>query len=248
MTGVTTTSDWTMVTKRDGSRWTFRASDEGLYYMVQDIKPGTGTALVTTVEFNKNKYTIRDQQRAQLARTIQRRIGRPSLRTYLDIVANNRLKNCPITRDDIIAAEHIWGPELGILKGKTVRLPSEQVRVINTPIPKVILERYRKVELAGDVMKVNGVPFLVTISCELKFGTTQHLKNQFMKTILAAIKEVNGIYRRRGFVITTMSMDGQFDSLTADLMDMGIALNSASNDEHVPVAERRIRTVVGEEW
>jgi hypothetical protein len=40
-----------------------------------------------------------------------------------------------------------------------------------------------------------------------------------------------------------MLMDGQFESLRADLADLRINLNTVSADEHVPEIERRIRTV-----
>ena len=38
-------------------------------------------------------------------------------------------------------------------------------------------------------------------------------------------------------------MDGQFEPLRADLAELGILLNTASNDEHVLEIERQIHTV-----
>ena len=38
-------------------------------------------------------------------------------------------------------------------------------------------------------------------------------------------------------------MDGQFDGLRGDLATLGITLNTASNDEHVPEIECHIRTL-----
>ena len=38
-------------------------------------------------------------------------------------------------------------------------------------------------------------------------------------------------------------MDGQFEPLRGNLAGLGILLNTASNDEHVPEIERQIRTV-----
>ena len=38
-------------------------------------------------------------------------------------------------------------------------------------------------------------------------------------------------------------MDGQFEPLRGDLADMGIQLNTVSNDEHAPEIERQIRTL-----
>ena len=88
---------------------------------------------------------------------MQRAIGRPSLKNYIDIVEKNLLPNCPVMKQDIITAENIFGPDLGILKGKMVRKKTEQVRISHTaPIPEI----YRKVVLAMDVMYINDIPFL----------------------------------------------------------------------------------------
>jgi hypothetical protein len=72
----------------------------------------TGTLLVNTVAENKTSYTNRNYSKAVLAREIQKKIGRPSTRAFIKIVDNKLLPNCPITREDILAAEqsldHMW--------------------------------------------------------------------------------------------------------------------------------------------
>jgi hypothetical protein len=151
-----------VVHKPCGGTSTFRQSTHGLYYM--STSDGSGTTLVSTVEENKSKYPASDYSRALLARNLQKKIGRPSLRTFLEIVNGKRLRNNPITRDDVIAAEDIFGPDLGSLKGKTVRKASGRVDLRMVPIPAVIMERYRRVTLVGDIMKVNKIPFMVSIS------------------------------------------------------------------------------------
>jgi len=40
-----------------------------------------------------------------------------------------------------------------------------------------------------------------------------------------------------------MLMDGEFEPLRGVLAEMGITMNTTSREEHVPVAERRIRTL-----
>jgi hypothetical protein len=44
----------------------------------------------------------------------------PSAQSYGKIVDSNLLPNCPISREDIANAEHLFGPNIGALKGKTV--------------------------------------------------------------------------------------------------------------------------------
>jgi hypothetical protein len=149
-----------------------------------------------------------------------------------------------VTRQDILNAEHIFGPDTGSLKGKTVRKPSDQVRSGDlVPIPATIMAHYRKVVLCVDVMKVNKMPFLVTISRAIKFGTVAGLKNAKADTILKQITDARNIYIKRGFLLEIVEVDGQFEPLCGALSEMGVTLNRCSREEHVPVAERRIRTL-----
>ena len=231
-----------VIHKDDGTTRTFKQSRKGLYYL--DAKGSeTGAALVSTVADNKSKYTSYDYSRAVLAREIQKRIGRRSTQTFIKIVEENKLKNCPITKADILAAEDIFGPEVGSLKGKTARKKSPKVNVRLIPIPALIMERYQRVHLAGDIMKVNKMPFMVTISSTIKFGTVELLKNMKASSLLLAIKNVHGLYARRGFRIDVILLDGQFEPLRGHLASLKITLNTVARGEHVPAAERRIRTI-----
>jgi hypothetical protein len=181
--------------------------------------------------------------RASLARNLQIIIGRPNTREFIRIVQDGLLPNCPITKDDILAAEYIFGPDLGSLKGKTVRKSQTPVRPGLVSFPLEIMGRYKRLTLCVDVMFVNKIPFLVTISRKLKFGTAEMILNRTAKTIMTAIKNVQVIYQARGFIIDIMIMDGEFESMRGDLAEMNIMLNATAADEHVSDVERYIRTV-----
>jgi hypothetical protein len=116
------------VHKADGTIRVFKESPRGLYYSDTSIREAS-TLLVNTVDHNKFKYTKRDYSRAVLARKTQKMIGRPSTRSFISIVEKNLLPNCPVTRRDIAMAEDIFGPDLGSLKGKTVRSAAAAVNV-----------------------------------------------------------------------------------------------------------------------
>jgi Reverse transcriptase (RNA-dependent DNA polymerase)/Zinc knuckle len=231
-----------IVYKPDGTARVFKESARGLYYMDASSNSG-GVALVNTVAENRLNYTNRDYSRAVLARNIQKIIGRPSTRAFLKIIEKNLLPNCPITQKDIIAAEKIFGPDVGSLKGKTVRRAAERVEGLTVDIPASLVSRYVDVTVGVDIMFVNKIPFLVSISRHIKFCTAELLQNQQSKTLLTAIKHIKSVYSKRGFNITVMLMDGQFDSLRGDLAELNITLNIVSNDEHVPEIERHIRTL-----
>jgi hypothetical protein len=107
-----------VVTKPDGTVFKFRQSDSGLYFYDLASNKCKGAVMIDTVASKKSRDTNEDYSRAVLARQLQIRVGRPSTKDFLCIVARNQLPNCPITRDNILAAEDIFGLDIGSLKDK----------------------------------------------------------------------------------------------------------------------------------
>ena len=77
--------------------------------------------MVQTVQENKHFYTPRQIERAKLARMLYQAIGFPSIQDYKAVIKMNVIKNCPVTLDDIIIAERVFGKDVSALKGKTTR-------------------------------------------------------------------------------------------------------------------------------
>eukprot|EP00804_Cyclotella_cryptica_P027713 CCRYP_010317-RA/>CCRYP_010317-RA protein AED:0.22 eAED:0.22 QI:0/-1/0/1/-1/1/1/0/146 len=92
-------------------------------------------------------------------------------------------------------------------------------------------------------MKVNGIPFLMTISRHIKFGSAGKLDNMSNSTIINHFKVVLGVYASRGFCVTVILADNQFESTRGCLADLGAVINVVSHDEHVPKIERYNRTI-----
>jgi hypothetical protein len=72
-----------------------------------------------------------------------------------------------------MAAEQILGPDVGSLKGKTMRRKGEHVAYTSVPVPDTLMLQYRDVTMGADIMFVNKLPFFVTISRNIKFCTAQ---------------------------------------------------------------------------
>jgi hypothetical protein len=143
--------------------------------------------------------TNRDYQRALLARKLQKTIGRPSTQQLIRIVGDGLLPNCPVDVRDIKIADEIFGPDLGSLKGKTTRRAGEHVesRRLMTVLNHV-MEHYRDITLAADIMFMSSTPFFITISRNIKFGTVEVIQNNKSTTIMTAVEPVRQIYLRRG--------------------------------------------------
>ena len=232
----------------DGTQRIFQQSSRGLYFLDTSLTPqpanGTkDTVLVTTVADNASNFSNADYSQAVLAQKLQKIIGRPTTRAFIYFIENNLLPNCPVNRRDVLRAEQIFGPDIGSLKGKTVRRQPPRVEVDEVALPTTIQQHYQEVTLGCDIMFVNKIPFLTSISRHIRFGTAQHIKNQQGTTIFNGIRAIHQVYLQRGFQIRNAFMDGQFEPLRGNLAELGIVLNTASNDEHVPEIERQIRTV-----
>ena len=230
------------ITKPDGTVRDFRPSITGLHYC--DTREHQGISMpIVTVSDNKNKYTVRAYRQALLARRIQDTIGRPSTRDYVKIVEGGMLQNCPVSRQDIATAEDIFGPNLGSLKGKTVRHRSKRADSLVADVPYDIIKAHKDVTVCFDIMFVNKIAFLVTVSRSLRFGTTERLASRQADVVGKALTSVIALYKQRGFRVRECHGDGEFESLRADLADVGTQLNVTAEDEHVPEAERYIRTL-----
>ena len=202
-----------------------------------------GTMLITTVADNQYKYSNRDYSRASLARKIQKIIGRPSTQQFLYILRHNLLPNCPIQPRDVIAADDIFGPDTGSLKGKQVRESPDPVETIITEIPTTLYERYRNVTIAIDIMYVNKIAFFVTISRDIRFATSEMIPDARVNTIMKVIKHVLNVYKTRDFKVTHILADGQFEHLSNEIASLGAMPNIVARGEHVPEIERHIRTL-----
>jgi len=206
--------------KPDGSERRFVQAAAGLYYhdtAALTRNPDSGTALVNTVAANKSRYTERAYGQATLAHKLQQMIGYPSTQDFMKLVEGNMIPNCPISHADIITTEDIFGPSVDILKGKTVRQGEEHVQSDLSPVPRDILLLYQMVTLCVDIMYVNKLPFLVTISCHIKFAMIELLSNCQMGTVGKSITKVMHLYGSRGFLVTMVHADGEFEAVRGQL-------------------------------
>ena len=74
--------------------------------------------------------------------------------------------------------EDIYGPSIPHLKVKTVRRKVQHVDPVKIKnVPKTILDKYKEVTICCDLMYINGIGFLITISRHIMFATGSMIKN-----------------------------------------------------------------------
>jgi len=234
--------DGFVVHKENGNNRVFMPSNKGLFY--SDVKNDTAHVLINTVDKNKNKHTVKQYSNARKARSLQDIIGCPSTADYIKYVEQGLIPNCPITKEDIICAEDILGPNLGSLKGKTTRKTPDRVTLHALEnLPSELLSEHRNVTIMVDIMYINGIPFIMTTSRAIHFGTAEMIKNETKSTIIKSLQQIINTYHGRGFEIKHILGDWQFECIRAHMEQQGINLNITGRDEHIPEIERFIRTV-----
>jgi hypothetical protein len=186
-----------VVEKPDGSKHRFVKTAHSLYCfdMAMSVtEEEHGMALVTTVADNKSKYPVHTYHQALLAWKLQTMIGYPTTHDFLKIVEQNLIPNCPIRRTDILAAEDILVLHVDSLKGKMVRFGEQHVRSDLLTISCDILYLYWEVTLCIDIMYVNKIAFLTTISRHIKFATIELLANRQEDMIRKCVTNVMRLY------------------------------------------------------
>jgi hypothetical protein len=162
----------------------------------------------------------------------------------------NMISNIPVTAEDIELAERIFGPDIGALKGKTIR--QKPIPVVNDriEIPKELIALQYTIKLCVDIMNVNGLNFLTTIIRHLKYRTAQYVASKTPTEYLRSLQEVLSIYHKGGFKVTEIYSDNEFRPLQNLMINHypDFKFNFANPNEHVPEVERSIRVIKERIW
>jgi hypothetical protein len=221
----------------------FEQNKNGLYVYIP--KKLERFQFMSSLDENKQFFTTNQFERAKRARELYHAIGTPSLNDFKSIIRMNIIGNNPVTTEDINIAEQIFGSDIGALKGKTVRKTPRQVIDDAIEIPNELIQSQQNVKLCIDIMYVNGMQFLTTISKNIHYRTAQYVASKLPSEYANALKEVINIYKQGGFKVTHIFCDNEFRPLMHLLADQEpeIKFNYSSPNEHVPDVERSIQVI-----
>jgi hypothetical protein len=138
---------------------------------------------VQMVGANYEGYTKREVLKAKEARRVQGLIGNPSGGDYKAMVRGNVIHNCPIAPEDITNMHAIFIPDLASIRGKTVWRTPAPVVADYVDVPQSIVQISKIMTLAVDVFFVDGTPFLITVSCRIKFITAEYMQTRTAESL-----------------------------------------------------------------
>jgi hypothetical protein len=104
------------------------------------------------------------------------------------------------------------------------RTKPEHVRTDYVKIPWDFMELHKFVTIVADIMFVNGLPILVTLSGGISLVTIKFLPSRIAKCLANSMERVIRIYGKAGFIVQTSMMDMEFEKLR-DLLP-NITLNT----------------------
>ena len=197
--------------------------------------------MLETVQKNFEGYTKREVKKAILAREAQAMVAHPPDDKFKQMVSHENLRNCSVKVKDITNARALFGLNRSRLKGGTVRQNPERVDPVYTAIPRDFYELHRFVTLTADVMFVNGIPFLVTLSRKIKMLTAEYLPSRTAKQLSSSLTKIVKVYARGGFIVRLVLMDMEFEKIKDDFDK--VEVNTTAAREHVAEIERGIRHV-----
>jgi hypothetical protein len=108
-------------------------------------------------------------------------------------------------------------------------------------IPRAILDMHLCVTLVANVMFVNGISFLVTVSRNINLITIEHAPHCTAAKLCYLLERIIRVYARAGFTIQTILMDNEFEKVK-DNIPM-VNLNTPAAGEHNGEIKHHIRII-----
>ena len=88
-------------------------------------------------------------------------------------------------------------------------------------------------------MFVNGLPFFITVSQNIKFTTIEYILRKNSSITIKCLKSVINLYKQQGFKIRIILGDNEFEPLKTKITDkFKTELNPTSKSEYEPEIER----------
>ena len=135
----------------------------------------------------------------------------------------------------------IYGPPLPPIQGRTRYQESPRVRETDIiQLPKELFDDLKNVTLGVDFHYVNGVAVFHSISRRIGYRTVSFPLSRLAVSIVEEMRKIFKIYNARGFRITEVHADKEFEKVENDILPVNMQICGV--DDHVPEIERSVQT------
>ena len=87
-----------------------------------------------------------------------------------------------------------------------------------------IMSLYQQVTVTIEILYVNRIPFLISISLNLNFGTVERLKKHRVPTLVKNVRTIKKTYALQDFNLVVINMDTGFEPLRTAIYYSNILL------------------------
>ena len=206
----------------------------GLYCLDASIP----TMLVhNTVQENKLKYTKRQVKKAEEAAQVRRRLFFPSDEAIPKLSSIN---NIPVTRQDVIRSIDIFGRDKNAIRGKLTDTKTKTI-----PLEPVWKHNDQPQFLSVDLFFIDGDGYMISVMSPLDHTAVVHIKNRTTAVLRGALLKILAKIDQQHYEVSYILTDneGGMAALFVELEQAGYGINPAGAGDHVPIVERKIRTV-----
>ena len=150
--------------------------------------------MVNTVINNYEGSKSAEINRADEVYKTLEHFGNPTVDDFDKMVCDNQIQKCPIISKGITSAKVIFGPYLVEVRGKTVRRKPKRVDSDSVQISRGFQLLHTSVTLVANVLFVNGIPFLITISRNLRFVNVKYIQYRTANQLIRSLNKFYSIY------------------------------------------------------
>ena len=163
---------------------------------------------------------------------------------YIKMVEHNMITNCDINIDDIIRAGVILGPAESVLQGKMKRKkPNTHNKITKLTLPLSVSQQHKTITMYIDIFYVNQISFFLSKTGKLNFLSGTNLKSRSGREITNTIEQDLNKHEQRGFDITDIHGDNEFNIQSLRNFLQPINLHIYAKEENVGFIENAIKTI-----
>ena len=190
-----------------------------------------------TVEENKKKYTKREVRKAEEAARVRRRLFYPSDEAIPKLSSIN---NIPVTRKDIMRSIDIFGRDKNAIRGKLTDSKTETI-----PLEPAWKPTEQAQFLSVDLFFIDGDGYMIAVMSPLDYTSVVHIKNRKTAVLRGALWKILAKIDQQHYEVSYILTDneGGVTALFPELQRAGYGINPAGAGDHVPIVERKIRTI-----
>ena len=188
----------------------------------------------------RDMYSKREVEKFNAVRELEKNLAFPSTSDLVEIVSRGIPGN-DVTVTDVRRTDQVLGKNFPIVKGKTTRKKGRPIKVEYVPKHQLSQQTFN-----SDIMFVNKVPFLVTVSMPLDLTLCTHLTaGKSAKSLDKAFRQQFATMASQGFIVKLVAFDSESAVATVSdtIRELGAQCEQKPHGTHVEVAERKQRLI-----